>query len=581
MKIIYVAVFDDEGVSSDPSKSRAMEKLGHLVIPYNYRVRAAALGSHNRDNEIINLTRLEKPDLIIFAKANTVNVRVFQECKKICSVCYWFADPLVTYRNLEFYEKTTACSFFICDKENVLEEAKNYNSSCFIVSDGYDSDIERPKEVDNKYDVGFIGNLYGKRKEKIEEINRKVDIISDAYGERHSEAVGEIKINLNFCTTEGASDRVFKTLAAKGFLLTDDWLGREKMFEDGKHLVIFKDAEDLNEKIEYYLKNEKERDKIRRAGHQEIQKYTRHKWAENTLNIFKNFFKSSVSAEKDIKTTLLAGPWVGEFGWELFAWQAYVRRLSLNYDRTIVISRPLTEDLYSDFADEFVPYDPPGTNADAFFMHGLGNIDLVDIYPSCEKLDKSRLSWIKPQKIGSPPYTYFKEKCIIEGREVEPLYFKYGEKTDDKKYDIVLHARNRQLRKEDNWDISEWNSLIAKLKASNEQIKIAAIGTQTEAALPEGCDDYRNKPLSEVFDILASSRVCIGPSSGPLHLATLCGCPQLVWSIETNSLRYLHTWNPFDTPVYFTSKFNWQPPVEYIFNKLSNLLPMQQLRNRR
>ena len=36
---------------------------------------------------------------------------------------------------------------------------------------------------------------------------------------------------------------------------------------------------------------------------------------------------------------LLAGPWVGEFGWELFCWQAHIRWLSKQFDKTIVISR--------------------------------------------------------------------------------------------------------------------------------------------------------------------------------------------------------------------------------------------------
>ena len=30
--------------------------------------------------------------------------------------------------------------------------------------------------------------------------------------------------------------------------------------------------------------------------------------------------------------TLIAGPWVGEFGWELAAWQGYIRALSKNFD---------------------------------------------------------------------------------------------------------------------------------------------------------------------------------------------------------------------------------------------------------
>ena len=37
------------------------------------------------------------------------------------------------------------------------------------------------------------------------------------------------------------------------------------------------------------------------------------------------------------KKTLIAGPWVGEFGWELFAWHGYVRTLAKQYDRIIII----------------------------------------------------------------------------------------------------------------------------------------------------------------------------------------------------------------------------------------------------
>ena len=34
---------------------------------------------------------------------------------------------------------------------------------------------------------------------------------------------------------------------------------------------------------------------------------------------------------------LLAGPWVGEFGWELFCWQGFLRKLSKQYDKVITI----------------------------------------------------------------------------------------------------------------------------------------------------------------------------------------------------------------------------------------------------
>ena len=53
---------------------------------------------------------------------------------------------------------------------------------------------------------------------------------------------------------------------------------------------------------------------------------------------------------------LFAGPWVGEFGWELFCWQAYIRSLSKFYDKTICISNNHSKFLYDDFCDRFIEF---------------------------------------------------------------------------------------------------------------------------------------------------------------------------------------------------------------------------------
>ena len=45
--------------------------------------------------------------------------------------------------------------------------------------------------------------------------------------------------------------------------------------------------------------------------------------------------------------TLIAGPWSGEFGWELFAWQAYIRSLSKYFEKTTIICRENSQYLYS------------------------------------------------------------------------------------------------------------------------------------------------------------------------------------------------------------------------------------------
>ena len=52
--------------------------------------------------------------------------------------------------------------------------------------------------------------------------------------------------------------------------------------------------------------------------------------------------------------TLYAGPWVGEFGWELCWWNPVVRHYAAEYDRVIVATHESSQYLY-----EFAEIDKP------------------------------------------------------------------------------------------------------------------------------------------------------------------------------------------------------------------------------
>ena len=285
MNILFIAVFDDEGLSTNNSQADSFEKNGHTVIRYSYRLAGDKLGTEERDRDIVDICKSEKPDLTIFAKTNTVDSNVFSECKKYSKVCYWFCDPLLTYNNKEFFDKTKECDFFFCDKENVLTKAKEFNENCYLVCEGYDSEVNFPIETDKDIDVSFIGNLYGEREGIINNLDEFVQIFSNAYGMEHSDIVSRSKINLNFCTEYGASDRVYKVLASNGFLISDDWIGRDKYFEDGEDIVIYTDVQDLNEKISYYLNNDNERNRISKNGFNKVSKLTRLEWSKNIIDI--------------------------------------------------------------------------------------------------------------------------------------------------------------------------------------------------------------------------------------------------------------------------------------------------------
>ena len=67
-----------------------------------------------------------------------------------------------------------------------------------------------------------------------------------------------------------ASPKVYETLACKSFLLVDNQKDVQSLFEDKKHLVIFKDDKDFRSLVDYYLRHDEEREQIALSGYQEI-----------------------------------------------------------------------------------------------------------------------------------------------------------------------------------------------------------------------------------------------------------------------------------------------------------------------
>lgn len=266
---------------------------------------------------------------------------------------------------------------------------------------------------------------------------------------------------------------------------------------------------------------------------------------------------------KKSNKTLVAGPWVGEFGWELFVWQAYVRSMSMLFDKTVVICRQSSKDLYSDHTDQFVFVSPDTGLADAWFMHNLSTDALLKktILENKEMISGG-ISILTPRRIGMPPATPCTTPLQLRGAFVDPTYIQFGKDTDSD-YDYIFHMRNRKLRAEDNWSFENWKKLQSLLGSD----KIACVGTKAESMHLPGTVDLRNQSLSKVFDVLRNAKCTFGPSSGPMHLSSLCGCPHVVWSTDANYLRYTNTWNPLETPILFLGEHSWHPTPEYVYEK--------------
>jgi hypothetical protein len=86
----------------------------------------------------------------------------------------------------------------------------------------------------------------------------------------------------------------------------------------------------------------------------------------------KNFFvKKPLLFLDDFKGDsdyLIAGPFLGEFGWELMQWQGYIRQLSKFYKHTIVYGRPSSSYFYKDFVSEFRELNVSSWDTDAYIL---------------------------------------------------------------------------------------------------------------------------------------------------------------------------------------------------------------------
>ena len=267
--------------------------------------------------------------------------------------------------------------------------------------------------------------------------------------------------------------------------------------------------------------------------------------------------------------TLIAGPWVGEFGWELFAWQGYLRTLSAEFDKVVCISVNGHEMLYEDFCHEFISHNIKRSGpSDSFFMH---NYDFSGDDVHYEPDINEEVIQLFPLRIGMPPLTHFIERVPVSNLgNISPTYIAYGN-GDKNDMDLIFHARNRKdIRPGDNWDLQNWEKISKHFISLG--YNVGCIGSVEESHHVKGSKDLRGLNLREVSDYLSSAKAILGPSSGPMHLASLCKCPQVVWSFDNNKRRYQINWNPHKVPVSFCSKYKWHPPVEYVIEKTLTLL---------
>ena len=256
-------------------------------------------------------------------------------------------------------------------------------------------------------------------------------------------------------------------------------------------------------------------------------------------------------------TPYFAGPWVGEFGWELCCWQAWLRGRARRGDRIIACSRPGHEALYEDFAIDFVPFVPPPGEANGYSREGVTADSFRHLVPK-------GAGWLNPSAgvghilKGGCPYV------------PDQTYIRFGQDVTAMEFEVIMHARDRRgpTKSPRNWYTESWSDLVRLLPP---QWRVAWIGSREESIALKGVD-LRGMPLLGLMNRLRAAHLVVGPSSGPIHLAALCGVSHVVWSgNRRDRIRYRELWNPFEAKHKLLA--GWQPEAKDVYRAIRAMVP--------
>jgi len=261
---------------------------------------------------------------------------------------------------------------------------------------------------------------------------------------------------------------------------------------------------------------------------------------------------------------LLAGHDGIEFGWLVSTWIPHLRYIAPQYDNVTVVCNPTNQYLYEDFTTTFYDYRHKG-KPDMWFAGRFPNKKV--------KIPKAAIAKYPDHKLLAPS----KKTCRSKDRK----YFMYGKVTDEKGYDIVIHARSEDKYEQSyrNYNPVKYKKILKVLRTSKE-IKACSIGLRGKSYCIDGTNDLRDIPLIHLCYILRNAKVCVGTSSGTMHLAHLCGCPIVVITSDkyekgikaTNKERYKKLWRAFDTPVEVLDEDNWHPPKAKVIEAVEKIL---------
>jgi len=271
-----------------------LRKIFKEVVNFDPQEETYKYGKDLMNKKFLEVLKKEKPDYLhLFLVWDEFYPETLLKIKEILpnvKVTHWNGDDDIKFENYTVPYSAVIDYQFISQ----LQFTKKYDAYQLPWFDMLGADTEKfsPLNLKKKYDLIFIGTPKGDRLKYMKYLLAKgVNFVLggagwDDYPEFKKHYIGKIpdedfvkiinqsKINLcfsqNFFSSPHVLERTLAVNACKCFALTEYVEGYFPKFTEGKDIVTFKSEKELLEKINYYLKNDKEREKIADMAYKKV-----------------------------------------------------------------------------------------------------------------------------------------------------------------------------------------------------------------------------------------------------------------------------------------------------------------------
>jgi spore maturation protein CgeB len=309
--ILYVAMRHEYG---DPSRGLSFEEnnfrsslegVGHKVSAFDFLGRAKRDGVEQMRRDLIDLAAETKPELAFFVLfTDQLDTRTIEAVGRAggCPTVNWFADD---HWRFEDFTRHLAPAFdlAVTTDPDALPKYRLLANTRVHLSQWACNRYAYSRVTNNlSHDTTFVGQPHGDRRQTVAMLD-DAGLPVECWGfgwpagqiehEQMVEVFASSRINLNLSNSSEApglkarlrrllhfrpppprpsqiKGRNFEVPGCGGFLLTESVPHLERYFELDREVAVFDGADDLVDKVRYWLDHEQERQRVADAGYRRV-----------------------------------------------------------------------------------------------------------------------------------------------------------------------------------------------------------------------------------------------------------------------------------------------------------------------